>query len=44
MEFNPKEIKLIIGLGNPETKYENTYHNVGLQFIKYLKNTLYPIP
>ncbi len=28
--------KLIIGLGNPEKKYQNTYHNVGYQFIDYL--------
>ncbi len=28
--------KLIIGLGNPGTEYENTYHNIGGRFIDYL--------
>lgn len=40
-----KLIKLIIGLGNPNEKYINTYHNVGLLFVEYLKNQiLYPMP
>lgn len=33
MEFSPK---LIIGLGNPDKKYQNTYHNVGHLFADYL--------
>src|SRR3989344_4086907 len=33
--------KLIIGLGNPDSKYKNTYHNVGHLFIEYLNN--YPL-
>jgi len=30
------KIKLIIGLGNPDKKYEDTYHNVGHLFVDYL--------
>lgn len=31
--------KLIIGLGNPDAQYKNTYHNVGHLFIDYLENS-----
>lgn len=27
---------ILIGLGNPEKKYENTFHNAGLLFVRYL--------
>jgi len=40
MEFNPKKIKLIIGLGNPELKFQNTYHNAGHLFVDYLAELL----
>ncbi len=36
METSKPEFKLIIGLGNPDKKYENTYHNVGHLFVDYL--------
>jgi len=36
-DFNPAKIKLVIGLGNPDKSYENTYHNAGFLFIEYLK-------
>lgn len=30
------KLKLIIGLGNPDKKYERTYHNAGFLFVDYL--------
>ncbi len=36
MDFNPKKIKLVIGLGNPDAEYSNTYHNVGHLFVDHL--------
>jgi PTH1 family peptidyl-tRNA hydrolase len=36
MRFSPK---LIIGLGNPDKKYENAYHNAGFLFIEFLKES-----
>ncbi|MBI2013602.1 MAG: peptidyl-tRNA hydrolase [Candidatus Colwellbacteria bacterium] len=39
MKINPAP-KLLIGLGNPDKKYENTYHNVGFLFTDYLTKNL----
>lgn len=33
-------MKLIVGLGNPEKKYEETYHNIGFKFIDKLAEKL----
>ena len=37
---NNKKIKLIVGLGNPDKKYFDTYHNVGFCFIDKLSSKL----
>lgn len=33
-------IKLILGIGNPGSKYENTYHNAGVDFAQYIAKKL----
>lgn len=41
-EFNPKKIRLIIGLGNPGKAYEHTYHNLGKRFVEMLAIKKFP--
>ncbi|MBI3045979.1 MAG: aminoacyl-tRNA hydrolase [Candidatus Harrisonbacteria bacterium] len=38
MDTSKPNFELIIGLGNPDKKYENTYHNVGHLFADYLSS------
>ena len=40
MEFNPKNISLVVGIGNPDSSYDGTYHNVGLWFVRELLSRL----
>lgn len=36
-------MKVIVGLGNPTKKYENTFHNVGFLIIRELQKELQPV-
>lgn len=41
--FQPRAIRLIAGIGNPEERYANTYHNAGLQFVSYCNEVRPPL-
>ena len=40
--WQPKKLKIIIALGNPEEKYANTYHNVGFLAVHFLEKKINP--
>lgn len=41
-KFNPRAIRLIVGLGNPAEEYGKTYHNMGMMFTDALLKRLAP--
>lgn len=42
MENKFSDIKIVMGLGNPDSGYKNTYHNAGKLMVDYLSEMLGP--
>lgn len=44
MRLGGKEIRLVVGLGNPGKEYERTYHNVGVLALEHIRRVFEGTP